>query len=212
MKLSSEDAVAQINAVLRLIPDVSKLYDVESSDQVAFVVQGAAAIRRLTPAGSAHRVIADEALREPYPGVYTMHGALQALRADYEAGYAESIEELVHADMFADFIGMAQELLDKGYKDAAAVIVGSVLEGHLRQLGVKHGVGIDDDSGRPKRADRLNADLKKAGAYGNLGQKDVTSWLGLRNHAAHGEYDRYDDAQVGLMLQGVTGFLGRLPA
>ena len=34
--------------------------------------------------------------------------------------------------------------------------------------------------------------------------KDITSWSGLRNHAAHGEWDLVSDRrQVDLMLQGV---------
>jgi hypothetical protein len=215
MKLSPEEAITQIDAVLKSISTRAafNVGELELPQRIAFVAAGASAIGRLTPTGSPFQRIADQAIREPYStGVSDIHGALQALRADYEGGYAASIEELVHADLFGDFIAMAQELLDKGYRDAAAVIVGSVLEGHLRQLCAKHGVDPDDDAGRPKKSDRMNADLKKAGAYGNLEQKEVTNWLGLRNHAAHGEYDRYDEAQVALMLQGVTGFLARLPA
>jgi hypothetical protein len=33
-----------------------------------------------------------------------LRGILQAIRADYEAGYTQSIVELVHADIFADFL------------------------------------------------------------------------------------------------------------
>ena len=76
-------------------------------------------------------------------------------------------------------------------KDAAAVMIGSVLEEHLRQLCHSHKVDIFTLKGMdemPKKADVLNADLKKSGAYGPLDQKQVTAWLGLRNSAAHGKY------------------------
>jgi hypothetical protein len=66
--------------------------------------------------------------------VIELLGILSALRDDYEAGYLTSIEELIHADLFADFLDMAEELLKKKYKDAAAVITGSVLEEHLGSL------------------------------------------------------------------------------
>ena len=55
-------------------------------------------------------------------------GLLNALRDDYEAGFVRDFAEIIHAGVFADFLETAAELLDKGYKDAAAVITGSVLD------------------------------------------------------------------------------------
>jgi hypothetical protein len=43
-------------------------------------------------------------------------GIAQGLRADYQAGYLTKVEELIDADLFADFLEMADELLSKGYK------------------------------------------------------------------------------------------------
>jgi hypothetical protein len=63
-----------------------------------------------------------------------VRGTLQALRDDYESGYLQSVVELVHADIFADFLDMADYLIQQGYKDPAAVVAGSVLEEHLRKL------------------------------------------------------------------------------
>lgn len=60
------------------------------------------------------------------------------MREDYEAGYMRTVEELIHADLFADFLERTDELVSKGYKDPAAVLAGSVLEEHLRKLAVKH--------------------------------------------------------------------------
>jgi hypothetical protein len=66
--------------------------------------------------------------------------------------------------------------------------------------------------GRPKKADTLNAELAKAETYNKLEQKQVTAWLGLRNHAAHGEYDEYDHAQVAGLVRDLRGFMVRHPA
>jgi hypothetical protein len=79
---------------------------------------------------------------------------LRALREDYAHGYVRTVQELVHADVFADFLDMASELLTKGYKDAAAVIVGSVLEEHLRQLATLNSMSIVAGSS-PKKADPI---------------------------------------------------------
>ena len=56
-----------------------------------------------------------------------VRGILQALRDDYESGYLQSVVELIHAEIFADFLEMTDYLLQQGYKDPAAVVIGSVL-------------------------------------------------------------------------------------
>jgi hypothetical protein len=88
-----------------------------------------------------------------------------------------SLQELIHADMFASFLEMADHLLRSGYKDAAAVIAGSSLEEHLRKVAANHGVDPVDSSGRPKKADLLNSENAAASAYGKLDQKSATAWL-----------------------------------
>jgi hypothetical protein len=139
-------------------------------------------------------------------------GVMRALQDDYRAGYLKSIEELIHASVFSDFLEMADELQHKSYKDAAAVIAGSVLEEHLRKLANANAVSPLTSGGTPRKADTLNADLVKAGVYNKLEQKNVTAWLDLRNNAAHGHYDQYDHAQVASLIQGIRDFLIRRPA
>jgi hypothetical protein len=60
--------------------------------------------------------------------------------------------------------------------------------------------------------DAVNAELKAAGVYNGIEQKQVTAWLDLRNRAAHGEYDKYDEGMVKAMVEGVSGFAVRHPA
>ena len=144
--------------------------------------------------------------------VQNLGGILQALRADIEAGYVQTLAELIHADVFADLLEMADELQKKGYKDAAAVIAGSTLEEHLRKLAVKANVAITKADGAPKKADTLNNELALTSTYNKLQQKSVTAWLGLRNKAAHGEYAEYDQSQVAALIRDVREFLIRFPA
>ena len=86
---------------------------------------------------------------------------------------------------------MADYLTQQGYKDAAAVVVGSVLEQHLRKLSQRNSIDVVQSGGAPKKADALNSELAGATVYSKLVQKNVTAWLGLRNKAAHGEYTEY---------------------
>lgn len=171
-----------------------------------------AAIVRLAPAGSPY--ISDaEVVPKGWPAdeCTQLVAIVRALHEDYAHGYMKTVEELIHADVFADFLDMASELLSKGYKDPAAVIVGSVLEEHLRQLARVHKIPTVV-GGSPRKSDTINADLVKASVYNKLEQKDVTAWLGLRNAAAHGNYATYAKAQVETLLAGVRAFMIRHPA
>jgi hypothetical protein len=47
-------------------------------------------------------------------------GILSAARDDIEGGYLQKMETLVSAEVFSDFLDMAEHLLDNGYKDPAA--------------------------------------------------------------------------------------------
>lgn len=104
---------------------------------------------------------------------------------------------------------MADELQKKGFKDPAAVLAGSVLEEHLRNLAQKNGVAITNADGDPLKASRLNDALKAAGAYSNLEHKSVIAWLDLRNDAAHGKYENYDAKQVASLIRDVRDFMIR---
>lgn len=142
-------------------------------------------------------------------------GIVDSLRADVGAGFLRTQSELLHGEVFADFLEMSQHLLDEGYKDAAAVVAGSSLEVHLRQLAIKAGIEVEfsrDDRSLPKKADRLNSDLANANVYSKLDSKSITAWFDLRNKSAHGHYDQYESKQVGIMIAGIREFMTRCPA
>jgi hypothetical protein len=137
-------------------------------------------------------------------------GILKSIKTEIDNGWLTSLKGLVSAEIFSDFLEMADHLLKENYKDPAAVMIGSVLEEHLRQLCNKNGILTDDPkSGRPKKADLLNSELASAGVYNKLDQKNVIAWLDLRNKAAHGKYSEYNQQQVEFMMQTVIEFMTR---
>ncbi len=139
-------------------------------------------------------------------------GILKAIKSEITNGWLTTVKGLVSAEIFSDFLEMAEHLLFENYKDPAAVMIGSVLEEHLRQLCDKNGLvttEIKNSKPVPKKADLLNAELAGQSVYNKLDQKTVTAWLDLRNKAAHGKYSEYNQSQVELMLQGVTEFMAR---
>jgi hypothetical protein len=139
-------------------------------------------------------------------------GILRAVQQQIKNGWIETTRGLVTAEVFADFLEMADHFLDQGYKDPAAVMAGSVLEEHLRQLCVAASIPIEDTyQGKPRqrKADALNSDLAKTKKYSVADQKQVTAWLDLRNKAAHGKYAEYVEQQVILLVAGVRDFISR---
>lgn len=135
---------------------------------------------------------------------------LIAIKDEIEHDWLISITQLITADVFSDFLEMSRYFLDEKYKDPAAVMIGSVLEEHLRFLCNTNSIDITYTKGTditPKKADVLNADLTKAGIYNKLEQKSITAWLDLRNKAAHGHYGEYTMEQVELMYSGVLNFV-----
>jgi hypothetical protein len=138
---------------------------------------------------------------------------LRSVRADMLSGGLQTMRGLIAAEMFSDFMEMALHLLNEGYKDPSAVIIGSVLEEHLRQLAAAHSVPITQVTARgtsPKKADLLNADLYKAGVYGKPDHSAISSWLAVRNKAAHGEYSAYNTDQVRNLHTAVREFMDRV--
>lgn len=137
---------------------------------------------------------------------------MKAVKQEIEGGWLFTVKGLISAEIFSDFLEMAEYLLKEGYKDPAAVMTGSVLEEHIRQLCIKKSIQIEtvkDGKPVPKKADLMNSELASASVYNKLDQKSITSWLDLRNKAAHGQYSEYTKEQVELMFQGVTNFISR---
>ncbi len=142
-------------------------------------------------------------------------GPLDALYTDIQNDYLKSLSELIHGDIFSDYLDMAEHLINEGYKDAAAVISGSTLEEHLRQLCHNNNILIQIQTKgglRSKKADVINADLARNNIYTKSEQKQVTAWLGIRNDAAHGNYQNYTENEVKLLIIGLRDFFIRNPA
>jgi hypothetical protein len=189
--------------------------DVISNTEVRqFQIRAMAAIERTVGRGSVYYEKANAVLDEnahSYDHLASIIGITESLLIDMKSGYLKSLEELIHSDVFSNFLEMADHLNSSGYKDAAAVIAGSTLESHLKNLAIKHSVPIES-SGKPKKADAINSDLVKANSYTKLDQKNITAWLDLRNKAAHGNYAEYDKQQVALLISCIRDFLTRTPA
>jgi len=155
-----------------------------------------------------------EAAPWPNEKAEQMQGILTAFKADYEAGRVKKFAGLIQGDLLSDFLEMAAHLAGENYKDAAAVIAGSVLEEHTRKLAEGRGIEVERADGRAHKFETLNAELRKAEppTYSEAERKQLAAWYGLRTDAAHARRDEYTLEEVRLMIEGIRGFLIRYPA
>ena len=189
--------------------------DVLDSTEVSNLrTQCIAAIERASGSNSTYRRRINEISISKINDYYYLKkeiGVAKALLSDINNNYMQSFEEILHSDMFGNFLEMATHLLENGYKDPAAVLAGSSLEIHIKHLCMKNNVNTLRN-GKPIKTEPLNSELKKEGVYTNLDQKNITAWLDLRNKAAHGNYNEYSEEQVRLLISSVQDFITRYPA
>ncbi len=214
----------QINQLQRLLDthadmqrrsQYNDLSDLPKVDRQGLVTSSIAAIHRISGDNSTYsKEIEKVQSLNKYLHEHTsdIMGIVSALKYDIENGYLQSLVEIIHADIFSDFLDMANHLNENGYKDAAAVIAGSTLENHIKQLCDKHGIDINDEKAKPKKASSLNVELTKENVYEKLDSKNVTAWFDLRNKAAHGNYSEYNTDQVKLLISSIQDFIARIKA
>lgn len=134
-------------------------------------------------------------------------GIIKALSDDFNNGLMQNVKNLLRAEIFSDFLEMSGYLLKENYKDAAAVLIGAVLEDSLRKIAINNNISIEKENGQLKTIEPINQELGKAEIYNKLIQKQITSWADLRNKAAHGNFEEYDINQVKMMLLFVEKFV-----
>lgn len=149
-----------------------------------------------------------------YTDKYHSEKAVEFLRAfinQIENGIVGdiSVERKAQLDVVSDFLEQAQNLLQtRGIHPAApTVLIGASLEEFLRNW-------IEDTDlklgNRKPSLENYGSLLRENNLITKQDKKDITSWGGLRNDAAHGNWDEVDDKnKISLMLQGVNLFMRR---
>lgn len=107
-----------------------------------------------------------------------------------------------------DLMGQVRQLLEdrQSHPAAAIVLCGAALEIALRALADAKDIPYPDRPGISNLAKALRA----AGLLTVQDVKDLDSYGGMRNHAAHGQFDALSLERAGLMEQGTNQMLRRL--
>ncbi len=122
--LKQVDAVYQEFQSLRGRSAEDDVSDLPEGELVRFNTRARALIHRIAGDHSPYVKQCEEIISNGgYEGFQAIRlaGVVDSLRVDVAAGYLETQKELVHGELFSDFLEMAQHLLDEDYKDAAAV-------------------------------------------------------------------------------------------
>ena len=136
-------------------------------------------------------------------------GIMESFVQYLEAGLQSEItpERRAQLDVVSDFLEQAGHFLEdrRVHPAAPAVLIGATLEEFLRTWVEDQAIGLGS---RKPGLDAYAAALREAERITKQDVKDITSWGGVRNHAAHGEWEEVVDRQrVTLMLEGVNLFM-----
>lgn len=221
--MNNKEIISKIDTVLAEYMEYSNK-DVNirlPADDYHIITQLCNVIDIYAPPGSVFRGTVDHALDSDdikgytYPNAIRasrLYGILSSLKQSYQLDMIAKYEDLVHANVFSDFLEMAEYLLHQGYKDAAAVLIGGVLEEHIKKLAIKNKIEMIDKTqqgnDRPKSIEKLNSELCKDKAiYSQVVRQQVNAWYTIRTAAAHRKYEEYDDKNVQNMLDGIQNFI-----
>lgn len=135
-------------------------------------------------------------------------GILRSFRVFVDQGLHQgrSPEEEAKLEVVGDFLEQARLLLaeTKVHPAAAVVVAGATLEEFLRNWAAKEGVL---PAGTPTLSVLASA-LRGKASIAKQDEKDITSWAGLRNDAAHGNWAAVDDRnRARLMVEGIALFM-----
>ena len=148
----------------------------------------------------------------PYPpgaeeALERVAGILEDWVAYLEHGLADAVgpEAQARLEASTDLMEQVQQLLNDNRVHAAAPIMltGAALEEFFRSLVITHSATVNGRPGLQAYSEALRA----AGILTHQDVKDVTSWAGLRNSAAHGQFDNLSRERAVLMADGVNLFM-----
>jgi hypothetical protein len=136
---------------------------------------------------------------------HVLKSYVEVLKAGLATG--SSPETKAQLDVMSDLLGQAQTLIEQaGVHPATPImLIGATLEEFLRTWVEREGLSIG--TSKPG-IDVYSRTLLSANLINKQDIKDITSWAGLRNSAAHGQWDEVKDRQrASVMLESVNLFM-----
>ncbi len=134
-------------------------------------------------------------------------GILHSAKHAIENDYMQKQELSIAGSVFDSTLVQAKELLEKKYKDPAAILGRVIIEDALRRLANNNDIAIVNEKGDNKKVSILNDELKKKEVYGQVQWRRVQTWLDIGNEAAHGNFEKVREKDVESLLKDVELFI-----
>jgi hypothetical protein len=170
------------------------------------------------PSNSIHRATVDNfgSLKNQKDHLEFGISFLKSIRDDFENGYLDNLYLEIEAELSVDYMSQANALLKAGISGKyeyvpAAVLSGAILEKALRTLcnHLTPPEPIINKNAKPLMLTALIENLKKRNVFNEIVAKQLRTWAGIRNSAAHGEFEEFNKKQVESMVTGIESFLAQ---
>lgn len=98
--------------------------------------------------------------------------------------------------IFTDLTKAKKRIFIEKEKDDGASKLRIVLEKTIQKIAQNSGIAILKLNGKEETVENLNNTLKHNGVFSKVTWQENQTYMAIGNHAAHGDYDEYDLAQV----------------
>ena len=137
----------------------------------------------------------------PVRVILNLHGVLASLLDEMKAGLLNRVEDIIISETFDKFLDYAIEFHKGGKKKESSILASVVLEDSINNIALKNNIDVKGVS-----LDPLVDELVKKEVFTTVKGKRIKSFICIRNHAFHAEYDQYELRDVGKMIE----FIGEL--
>ncbi|MBS3152278.1 hypothetical protein J4230_02610 [Candidatus Woesearchaeota archaeon] len=130
-------------------------------------------------------------------------GIIKSAADEFNLGFTHNITHILSVELFDTVLEQAKELLKKGFKDPAAILGRVIIENTLKDLCNKNKIILN---GNEKISD-FNELLKNSNILTLPNFKLCRIYIETGNLAAHGDFNKYNNEDIGKMLDYIENTL-----
>ncbi|MBV6628296.1 MAG: DUF4145 domain-containing protein [Rivularia sp. (in: Bacteria)] len=131
-------------------------------------------------------------------------GKLEYLKTEIELGLLQSLEQEISGEIYGDLLLMARSAIDNDAKDTAAVLCSAALEEATKKLAFLNDINIENKS----LTEVTNA-LKTKGLIKGIQSKLFSTYISIRNKAAHADWNKIEQPDVKSMIAFTEEFIAK---
>lgn len=151
-----------------------------------------------------NRLMTHKDMKDGIPtGIVTkMYGLLSSAYDEWNHGLLRKIEYVIQAATFDDFLDYAAMYHKGNKKIESSVLASAVLEDTLKKISAKNNLSTSSLS-----LETIIDNLVKANVLTLVKGKRIKSYSGVRNHALHAEWEKFDIKDVGELINGLRNLI-----